>query len=177
MIRSSRGIYLLTVGTTLEGLAICFILLYLVEKPAVGIIRVLAHPVLVKMGVFSYSLYVWQELFLYRGNPTFSGTFPVNVFFCFITATASRKLIGRALPQDSRSHQSGDLSHASDLIFAASNRKGHVFDCHISLFGQTSLSRPQRRLIDFGTAHSPYQFYSVHGNTNVAARVDGDKAC
>jgi peptidoglycan/LPS O-acetylase OafA/YrhL len=54
------GTYAQLAGRTLEALAILVVLVWAMEHPP----RWLNHPLLVHVGLISYSLYLWQELFL-----------------------------------------------------------------------------------------------------------------
>jgi peptidoglycan/LPS O-acetylase OafA/YrhL len=57
-----RGSYSLTIGMTLEGLSLCLITLYVVERSKALPGRVLNTPILRHIGVISYSLYLWQSI-------------------------------------------------------------------------------------------------------------------
>jgi peptidoglycan/LPS O-acetylase OafA/YrhL len=56
--------------------------------------RILNSPILVAIGVLSYSLYLWQMLFL-SPVPVRAFTFPLNLLWVFVAATASFVLIER----------------------------------------------------------------------------------
>ena len=49
--------------------------------------------VLMHIGVISYSLYLWQQLFLTPLNHSFTGRFPLNVAFVFLAAELSYRCI------------------------------------------------------------------------------------
>jgi peptidoglycan/LPS O-acetylase OafA/YrhL len=55
--------------------------------------RLLNYTALVTIGVLSYSLYLWQKLFLTPLNHTWTGLFPVNILVCFVVAWASYRFI------------------------------------------------------------------------------------
>jgi peptidoglycan/LPS O-acetylase OafA/YrhL len=59
--------------------------------------RVLASPSLVWVGRRSYSLYLWQQLFLNRYHATVLQMFPLNIGFAFACAAASYRFIERPL--------------------------------------------------------------------------------
>lgn len=56
--------YLQTVGLSLEGACIALMLIWLVCRAEGGMGRVLNTPVLVHVGLISFSLYLWQQLFV-----------------------------------------------------------------------------------------------------------------
>ena len=58
------GVYIKTIGYTLQGLSISFILLYLVTRPHGISGRMFNSKLAIHIGAISYSLYLWQELFL-----------------------------------------------------------------------------------------------------------------
>jgi peptidoglycan/LPS O-acetylase OafA/YrhL len=53
-----------------------------------------ARPV-VAVGLMSYSLYLWQQLFLRDGVPAFQQPFPVNLALTFAAGFASYRLVER----------------------------------------------------------------------------------
>jgi peptidoglycan/LPS O-acetylase OafA/YrhL len=60
------GAYQFLAGYTLEAVAIVLLLLWLVEKPHTPLGRLLNLRLIAHLGVISYSLYLWQELFTYH---------------------------------------------------------------------------------------------------------------
>lgn len=56
--------YLETVGLSLEGAGIALMLIWLVCRADGGMGRVLNTPILVHVGLISFSLYLWQQLFI-----------------------------------------------------------------------------------------------------------------
>lgn len=80
-----RGYYSLPFGVTLEGLGVAFVLLYVVRKPASMAGRFLNRPWIRHVGVISYSLYLWQQLFTAPGHHWF----PLNVLAAFTCAELS----------------------------------------------------------------------------------------
>jgi peptidoglycan/LPS O-acetylase OafA/YrhL len=78
-------------------------------------IRILSSPTLVAIGVLSYSLYLWQMLFL-SPVPVRAFTFPLNLVWVFVAATASFVLIERpfnALRKKSKPVAAGLVSETS----------------------------------------------------------------
>ena len=86
-------LYMLTVGTTLRALAVVFIMLWVIQHPTSLLGRVLSFSILRYIGILSYSLYLWQQLFLTTKNSSWSGAFPVNLVACFVAAGLSYWLI------------------------------------------------------------------------------------
>ena len=90
--------YTITVGVTLNSLAITFVMLWIVNHPTSLVGRLLATPVLRHIGMLSYSLYLWQQLFLTPRehswtNTVWIATFPQNFVACFAAAEISYWLI------------------------------------------------------------------------------------
>jgi peptidoglycan/LPS O-acetylase OafA/YrhL len=54
-------------------------------------------PPLVWVGVASYSLYLWQQLFLCRGHAAWCTAFPQNLALAFATAAVSYYLVEQPL--------------------------------------------------------------------------------
>jgi peptidoglycan/LPS O-acetylase OafA/YrhL len=90
-----RGMYTMTVGISLSATAVAFCLLWVARNPAARITRVLQTPLLRHVGVLSYSLYLWQQLFLTSKNTGFLGAFPLNLGACFVAAELSHWCIER----------------------------------------------------------------------------------
>jgi peptidoglycan/LPS O-acetylase OafA/YrhL len=83
-------------GFTVTGIAIAFFLLWCVRNPSSVVGRVLNARPVVHIGVLSYSIYIWQTLFLHRGNEAIFGpslkfirTFPGNWLAILIVAEIS----------------------------------------------------------------------------------------
>jgi peptidoglycan/LPS O-acetylase OafA/YrhL len=88
-----KGAYLLPVGYSLQNLVIALLIAHVVfyDKTVLG--RTLNNPVVVHVGVISYSLYLWQPLFLTTKNTTFTGVFPWNIVCAFLAAELSYYLL------------------------------------------------------------------------------------
>ena len=84
-----RGAYVLPIGFSLEGASISAIVATLIRYPQSRAGRIFNLRPMVWFGLISYSVYLWQQLFLTRQNLTFSGRFPVNVLFTILVAAAS----------------------------------------------------------------------------------------
>ncbi|MEO6815247.1 MAG: acyltransferase [Edaphobacter sp.] len=83
-------------GYTIIGIAIAFFLLWCVRNPSSAVGRVLNARPVVHIGVLSYSIYIWQTLFLHRGNEVIFGpsltiisTFPGNWLAVLLVAEFS----------------------------------------------------------------------------------------
>ena len=63
-----------------------------IRSPAGGIGRILNLPVVARVGVMSYSLYLWQQLFLTEGTQWWH-SWPANLILAAAVATASFSLI------------------------------------------------------------------------------------
>lgn len=59
--------------------------------------RLLETPPLVWVGVVSYSLYLWQQVFLFPGKRAWVNLFPQNLVFVFLAAWLSYSLVERPL--------------------------------------------------------------------------------
>ncbi len=99
-----EGSYFFTFGFTLESIAILYLLLYFVSKPGSIGGRVLNAKALVHIGSISYSLYLWQQLWLspagivpYRWSTSMLGKLPLNLIATFLAAECSWNLVERPL--------------------------------------------------------------------------------
>jgi peptidoglycan/LPS O-acetylase OafA/YrhL len=88
-----QGQYLLTVGYSLQNLAIVLLIAHVVLNDKTTLGRRLNNPAVVHVGVISYSLYLWQQLFLKTTNATITGTFPWNIMCAFVVAELSYYLL------------------------------------------------------------------------------------
>ncbi|HEY1579028.1 MAG TPA: acyltransferase [Terracidiphilus sp.] len=86
-----RGMYLMTVGFSLENVAIAVILLYAVFRHESLLGKFLNLAPLAHFGVISYGLYLWQQLF--TGERTV--LFPLNIVFIVACAELSYVLVER----------------------------------------------------------------------------------
>ncbi len=91
-----HGLYALTVGYSITGVAVISLIVYMVRYPQCGAARVLSIAPVTWLGRISYSLYLWQQPFLTPGlNHTMSGRFPFNLISAVVVATLSYYLIER----------------------------------------------------------------------------------
>jgi peptidoglycan/LPS O-acetylase OafA/YrhL len=95
-----QGYYMLPFGYTLESIAISYLLFYFVTRPRSIGGRVLNGRPLVHIGLISYSLYLWQQLFLTtpldapsHWSSSLLGQFPFNLAAAFLAAELSWRLV------------------------------------------------------------------------------------
>jgi peptidoglycan/LPS O-acetylase OafA/YrhL len=89
LLRHFGGAYNLPIGQTLDGLLIAFLVAWLLRNSGCFASRLLNSQPLVCIGVLSYSLYLWQQLFLTPLNKSWTGLFPLNLFCAFGAAALS----------------------------------------------------------------------------------------
>jgi peptidoglycan/LPS O-acetylase OafA/YrhL len=88
-----RGAYSLPVGKSLELVCICIVITAAVSFPETLLFRFLNWQPLVFVGVLSYSLYVWNNLFLNSGGHWLVNRFPFNFLCAGGMALASHYLV------------------------------------------------------------------------------------
>ncbi|HTL70253.1 MAG TPA: acyltransferase [Candidatus Eisenbacteria bacterium] len=81
-------------GRTLTSACVAFLLAGAVTRSDGKLFRLLNHPLCVYVGTLSYSLYIWQEFFIYKREwgEEWWHLFPVNLAFSFLAAAASYHL-------------------------------------------------------------------------------------
>jgi len=87
---SVKGTWALPFGITLEGLSCAVILIYAVANPTSILGRILNNRVIVHIGMISYGIYLWQQLFVFS-EPL--SQFPLNTVFILICAELSYFLV------------------------------------------------------------------------------------
>jgi peptidoglycan/LPS O-acetylase OafA/YrhL len=90
-----RGAYSITVGKSLDLACICIVITAAVSFPGTMLFRFLNWRPLVFLGVLSYSLYVWNNLFLNSGGHWMVNRFPLNFLCAAGMALASHFLVER----------------------------------------------------------------------------------
>ncbi len=85
-----------TLGETLMNVGIALCLDWCLAFPTGAIGRLLNSAALTRVGALSYSLYLWQQPFLNRTQPTRFTAFPLNLLCTAIFAIASYVLVERA---------------------------------------------------------------------------------
>jgi peptidoglycan/LPS O-acetylase OafA/YrhL len=68
-----------------------------ISSPESGLGRLLNATPLVYVGTMSYSLYLWQQLFLTGTPPAFTGRFPLNLLLVLACAWASFRLVEKPM--------------------------------------------------------------------------------
>lgn len=124
-----RGAYVITVGETIEGLAIATILVWAIHAARSPAGRLLNSRLVVHIGVLSYSLYLWQQLFTadrYVTDMYARVPYAVNLLAIFLCAEASYRLVEqpclRLRGRLARRAQATDLLEtpgATDLVGSA----------------------------------------------------------
>jgi peptidoglycan/LPS O-acetylase OafA/YrhL len=64
-------------------------MLWVIQNPSRFIGRILNSPVIVHIGRISFSLYLWQQIFLTEENKTVTGRFPLNLVLIIAIAECS----------------------------------------------------------------------------------------
>jgi peptidoglycan/LPS O-acetylase OafA/YrhL len=80
-----------TSGAVING-CICFLLLYFIFRNDTLGYKVLNFPLVTFIGVLSYSLYIWQQLFISHIDAWWT-QYPQNIFFTFLAAYGSYQMI------------------------------------------------------------------------------------
>jgi peptidoglycan/LPS O-acetylase OafA/YrhL len=88
-----KGVYTLTLGFSLEGLAITLLVWWCVRSAETKIGRILNSRLFVHIGILSNSLYLWQQPFSNPDNSSAFGRFPLNLALIFVCAEASYRII------------------------------------------------------------------------------------
>jgi peptidoglycan/LPS O-acetylase OafA/YrhL len=83
------------VGFTLMNVGIALTIDWCVTNHQTRVGRLLNTGPMVYVGVISYSLYLWQQIFLNRGSETVTASFPLNIGLAILCALASFYLIER----------------------------------------------------------------------------------
>ena len=85
------GYYEMSLGYTLNNLAICYLLFYFIRNPLCLGGRILNGAPIAHLDVLSYSLYLWQQMFLgqYARHPL------IGVVCAFVCAELSWQLVER----------------------------------------------------------------------------------
>jgi peptidoglycan/LPS O-acetylase OafA/YrhL len=85
----------LGIAMTLANAGIALAVHRCITRPFGAVGAFLEHPAVVRIGVLSYSLYLWQQLFLNRHAGAWLNAFPVNIALAFAAAALSYIAIER----------------------------------------------------------------------------------
>lgn len=88
-----RGAFLLPMGYSLQGVGIALVMLWLIQNPDERLGRFLNWAPVARLGVLSYSLYLWQQLFCTPLNLTITGRFPLNILCAWGMAEFSYRVV------------------------------------------------------------------------------------
>lgn len=88
-----HGIYGLPVGFTLQGASIALIVYALLKPHDCWLWRLFNVRPVNWIGVRSYGLYLWQQLFLTKLNTTVTGLFPINIAAALVASAISYRWI------------------------------------------------------------------------------------
>jgi len=88
-----NGAYTLPFGYSLQNFMIVLLIAHCVFYDRTVLGRTLNHALIAHIGLISYSLYLWQQLFLTTNNKTFTGAFPWNILCAFLAAELSYYLL------------------------------------------------------------------------------------
>ncbi len=83
----------LLVGISLQNLSITLMICLLVLRPSGALGTILNTTGLMHIGALSYSIYLWQQLFLNRSSSAFSSQFPQNILFAICAGYLSHYLV------------------------------------------------------------------------------------
>jgi peptidoglycan/LPS O-acetylase OafA/YrhL len=95
LILGKWGVSNLLLSVSLLNVAVALAIAYCVLRPASLAGRFLNLRPLVFIGVLSYSIYLWQQLFLNRESQSLIATFPVNLVLVAMCALGSYYLVER----------------------------------------------------------------------------------
>ncbi|MEP6690691.1 MAG: acyltransferase [Gemmatimonadaceae bacterium] len=85
------------IGLPLTHIAIALAVARCVAKPTGVVGAALNRPWLVYIGTLSYSIYLWQQLFLDRASSALTSRFPLNIIMVAVCALPSYYLVERPL--------------------------------------------------------------------------------
>lgn len=91
-----KGNYNLILGISLNNICIMFLIFWCINVES-KISRFLNAKYVMHVGVLSYSLYIWQQLFLTKIYTSWVNKFPQNLLLVFIVATFSYYIIEKPI--------------------------------------------------------------------------------
>ena len=87
------SLYLFTIGYTLNGICISLFMVWCTRNPQHVVGKVLNNPVIVHLGVLSYGIYIWQQLFFNSRTPFPFNNLWYSLLCVILVAEASHQLI------------------------------------------------------------------------------------
>lgn len=91
-----KGAYSLTIGQSVSNLCIMIMIFWSIYIPS-KVADLLNSKILVRIGVLSYSLYIWQQLFLTDKTDSWLNKFPQNLVIVFIVAFISYYIVEKPI--------------------------------------------------------------------------------
>lgn len=91
-----KGAYSLTIGMSLNNVCIMIMIFWSIYIPS-KVANFLNTKPLMYIGILSYSLYIWQQLFLTNIYSSWVHQFPQNLFLVFVVAVLSYHLIEKPI--------------------------------------------------------------------------------
>jgi peptidoglycan/LPS O-acetylase OafA/YrhL len=88
-----KGAYFLPFGQTVDGICISLLLLWSVQNEKSPFVRFLNWGPLVHIGLISYSLYLWNPLFLGPEGPLMGVPLPLRLIALFVVAECSYRFV------------------------------------------------------------------------------------
>lgn len=89
--------YQMTLGYSLEPASVAIFMWWLLKERPRSIGRILNSRLMIHIGLISYSLYIWQQLFLSPGKEFWFHLFPFNILLTFLTAEMSHRIIEKRI--------------------------------------------------------------------------------
>jgi peptidoglycan/LPS O-acetylase OafA/YrhL len=89
----SRPRMAFTIGAVLVNVGVALCLDRCMRMPGQVSTRIVSQPVLVGIGRVSYSLYLWQQIFINRSSTAWANAFPRNLIFAALAAVVSFFLV------------------------------------------------------------------------------------
>jgi peptidoglycan/LPS O-acetylase OafA/YrhL len=87
------GAYTYTMGYTLVSFSVVMMMLYAVRESEAPVGKLLNSRFVVHIGVISYSIYLWQQIFLHWATTSIFGKFPLNIVCIIATAEFSHTFV------------------------------------------------------------------------------------
>ena len=108
-----HGLFAFSIGMTVEGVAITTMLLGVLQQPTTLFARMLKSRAATWIGTISYSLYLWQQPFLFPRNASILGRFPIDLVALLVVACASYYFVERTFFQAKPARVALDVAAAA----------------------------------------------------------------